>query len=567
MFCSSCGKKIPQNSKFCKYCGEKIIEIDEVKQEPVLKKTKKRFLKLAKINGIIWIISIILFCIIAYLSVSVPYFSFDKENSITQILVGSVVLIGILSYLIMVISIALHLSYGIHFNDSGFKKFVRFILSLIFLPIAVMKNIFGVFFGIFVLSPLWGVTLLFVLFSLGIMTNSVPITGNSMNPTIEDKENINLYTFTFIQKILRPPKKGDLITFTSGRTSSDEGEIVNYIKRVVATSGDEVSIRDGFLYVNNQLIKEPYTVKPRSTFGGSFLQDCKTIKVPENFVFVLGDNRKRSKDSREIGFVSVNEIKNILPVNKQDQFKDRNRDASNDGIDQGLPSFELDKYYEDINKIRTDNKLKPLKRNEKLEKAALARAKSIIENNEVDKRDSEKSVYPYNKAIRDAGYSNIIVGEISTTGYYDSDELSNYWLDYKTKENLLDKQYQDTGIAAYVGKVDGCEVQVIVQEFGGYVPPNYEKSIIDSWKNALSRLKSIQQSWLETKKWGSEYEKNKTDYDRINQIISIRISNMEAIVSRMDKNQWLSSAEEKFMDQDEALSNEQQSLANKLNNL
>jgi uncharacterized protein YkwD len=73
----------------------------------------------------------------------------------------------------------------------------------------------------------------------------------------------------------------------------------------------------------------------------------------------------------------------------------------------------LDDYYQRINKIREDNKLKPLKKNEKLEKAALSRAKSIIDNNEVELiGKGEKGKYPYTKAIRDAGYSNTITGEI-----------------------------------------------------------------------------------------------------------------------------------------------------------
>lgn len=340
------------------------------------------------------------------------------------------------------------------------------------------------------------------------------------------------------------------------------------LKGVLSVSGDEVTIRDGFLYVNNELVKEPYTAKPRSTYGGSFLPDCKSIKIPDGYIFALGDNRKRSKDSREVGLVSLNEVESFLPVAKQSQFSDRSRDTNNDGTNHGLPSFDLTDYYQRINQIRADNNLKPLKQNEKLESAALARAKSIIENNEINQIGSgDNGKYPYSKAIRDAGYSNIITGEIRTTGYYDSEELSNYWLDYETKKNILDKQFQDTGIAAYVGKIDGCEVQVIVQEFGGYVPPNYDKSNTDSWKSVLSRLREIQPSWQRCKEWGSAYDRNKTECDRINEIISIRINNIQAAVNKMDKNQWLSSAESKSLDQDQALFNEQESLANKLNNL
>lgn len=255
-------------------------------------------------------------------------------------------------------------------------------------------------------------------------------------------------------------------------------------------------------------------------------------------------------------------------MDKQNQFKDRLRDASNDGTDHGLPSFNLDDYYQKINKIREENNLKPLKRNEKLEKAALARAKFIVENNEVDLIGKDnKSKYPYSKAIQDSGYNNIITGEILTTGYYDSEELSNYWLDYETKKNLLDKQFQDTGIASYVGKINDCEVQVIVQEFGGYIPPNYDRSNIEGWEKILARLKEIQPSWQKCKEWGNVYENNKSICDRINEIISIRISNINSAVNRMRSNQWLTSSELKNLDKDESLYEEQESLATKLNNL
>jgi signal peptidase I len=461
--------------------------------------------------------------------------------------------------------LALNFSYGKYFKEKPLRKFFRFIFSFLFLPILVMRNFFGAIFSFFVLLPIWGLGIFFALLFLGIIRNSTPVEGNSMNPTILDKENINLSSFTFINKFFLKPERGDIVTFESGRTVEEDGQISSYIKRIVAVGGDSISIRDGFLYVNNELIKEPYIDKPRSTFGGSFLEDCKTIKIPQDYYFVLGDNRKRSKDSRELGLVSINEITSILPTKKQEQFKDRLRDASSDGLDHGLPSFDLDNYYQRINKIREDNNLKPLKRNEKLEKAALARAKSIIENNEIG--ENKESKYSYSKAIRDAGYSNIVTGEIRTTGYYDSEELSNYWLDYETKENLLNKQFQDTGIASYVGKINDCEIQVIVQEFGGYVPPNYDKSMIEGWEQTLNRLKEIQPSWQKCKEWGKIYEDNKFACDRINEILNIRISNIGTAITRMKNNQWLTTLESNGLNQDKALYDEQENLATKLNSL
>jgi hypothetical protein len=108
---------------------------------------------------------------------------------------------------------------------------------------------------------------------------------------------------------------------------------------------------------------------------------------------------------------------------------------------------------------------------------------------------------------------------------------------------------------------------VIGLDYGGYVPPNYNKSTIEGWEKALSRLKEIQPSWQKCKDWGKLYEENKTACDRINEILNIRINNIAAAVSRMKSNQWLTSSESRGLDQDEALYNEQDNLATKLNSL
>lgn len=95
-----------------------------------------------------------------------------------------------------------------------------------------------------------------------------------------------------------PPKRGDIVVF-----DPPNGDSKPYIKRVIATEGETVSFRDGFVYVNDIKLDEPYI-----SAGITDCQNCAPVVVPENAVFVLGDNRRNSSDSRVFGPVPVDNI-------------------------------------------------------------------------------------------------------------------------------------------------------------------------------------------------------------------------------------------------------------------
>ena len=114
------------------------------------------------------------------------------------------------------------------------------------------------------------------------------IPSGSMIPTLEigDRVFVNKFIYRFTE-----PERGDIIVFES----VDNGE-EDLIKRVVGVPGDEIAVRSGKLFVNGKPQKEPYTNKKlpdRSSF-------TKTT-VPKNHVFVMGDNRASSADSRVFG--------------------------------------------------------------------------------------------------------------------------------------------------------------------------------------------------------------------------------------------------------------------------
>ncbi len=121
----------------------------------------------------------------------------------------------------------------------------------------------------------------------------VVVSGSSMLPTLTNDETV------LIRKNISPSeiKRGDIIVFHS---PFDRSKLL--IKRVIAVGGDKVAIINGKVYVNGKLLIEPYLHGLRSH------ETIPLMKVPQGSLYVLGDNRVVSADSREFGCVRFNEI-------------------------------------------------------------------------------------------------------------------------------------------------------------------------------------------------------------------------------------------------------------------
>ncbi len=129
------------------------------------------------------------------------------------------------------------------------------------------------------------------------------VPSGSMESTIEVGDRIlsEKISYRFSQ-----PAKGDIITFEN---PTDEDVVL--VKRVIATAGDVVDISNGNLYINGELQNEPYT-SGKPTYELTSAYDGKRISypyaVPEGHVWVMGDNRTNSSDSRYFGSVPTSTI-------------------------------------------------------------------------------------------------------------------------------------------------------------------------------------------------------------------------------------------------------------------
>lgn len=364
--------------------------------------------------------------------------------------------------------------------------------------------------------------------------------------------------------------RGDIITWeneaTHAFTGRDDVEPAGLLKRLIGLPGDTLELRQGIIYLNGQPQKEPYIAKPRSTFGQDFLKECQVVTVPENHVFALGDNRTGSGDSREIGFAPMADIDFVLPLNKQIGRLDNNwHDPTDDLEDTAKIRLDKIKYLELLNEKRTEAGTKPLTYQPKLEKSAGIRGEVILKFDDFS-FEATRSGVTMARAMSQAGYSNIVWGEAPTLGYYEAEELIENQFEFPdSRKFLLEKDYQAIGIAEVEGELNGCPTQILVQHFAGYVPPNYDQSDVDSWAEGLANLKEILPSWENVKNSPNLYRERRDETDRILYLINLRISRIGAIVARMQANQWLTSEEKKFIEEDHQLYQEQRALAQKFN--
>ena len=129
----------------------------------------------------------------------------------------------------------------------------------------------------------------------------IVVDGLSMMPTLHNGDRM-------IVSKLGEPERFDIVVFHAP-------EEKDYIKRVIGLPGDKVEYKNDTLYINGKAINEEYLQEYKDQFSDGPLTEDFALKdiideetVPEGEIFVMGDNRRFSKDSRHIGTVSLDEV-------------------------------------------------------------------------------------------------------------------------------------------------------------------------------------------------------------------------------------------------------------------
>lgn len=131
------------------------------------------------------------------------------------------------------------------------------------------------------------------------------VDGLSMMPTLHDHDRMIVNKLSYK---IGEPDRFDIVVF-----HAPEGK--DYIKRVIGLPGDKVEYRNDTLYINGKAIDEPYLDEYKKDVIDGPLTEPFTLKeltgqetVPEGELFVMGDNRRYSKDSRHIGTVPMEKV-------------------------------------------------------------------------------------------------------------------------------------------------------------------------------------------------------------------------------------------------------------------
>lgn len=161
------------------------------------------------------------------------------------------------------------------------------------------------------------VTIFVIMLVFTYLLHPVNVKGESMQPTLMNSDRILMTTVYFNLEY------GDIVIVDNDMAYDldENGEAVPVnidgkqlkeciIKRIIATGGQTVDIRDGNLYIDGKVLDEPYVASGAQTYVLNAFSNKYPIKIPDGYYFVMGDNREHSSDSRhsDVGLIKKSQI-------------------------------------------------------------------------------------------------------------------------------------------------------------------------------------------------------------------------------------------------------------------
>lgn len=174
---------------------------------------------------------------------------------------------------------------------------------------SILRGIIG--FVMDILETIVFVGAMFIVINFYVLQPS-QVRGNSMLPTLHDNDRIFVSRVTYK---FREPQRGDIVVLYS-----PENKDIEFVKRVIGLPGDTITIDNCEppfrtscdLRVNDTLLEEQYIKDKTQLFDGSPYGEGQQIQIPEGSLFVMGDNRTGSLDSRIFGPVAIEDIVGVV---------------------------------------------------------------------------------------------------------------------------------------------------------------------------------------------------------------------------------------------------------------
>lgn len=132
------------------------------------------------------------------------------------------------------------------------------------------------------------------------------VIGSSMEPNLHNRDRliVDKVSYRFKQ-----PERGDIVVIKSPKNPD-----IDYIKRLVGLSGDTILIKEGKVFINGVLLPEDFVTSATNVWDQGYIRENQPFIVPNDYVFVMGDNRERSSDSREFGPIPISSIVGQVPL-------------------------------------------------------------------------------------------------------------------------------------------------------------------------------------------------------------------------------------------------------------